>query len=337
MPLNTVRNWSVGKKLSLVLISIVVLPSLISGVFMTFFTSSPTDENVVLIKQRSEEIADLASEAGAISYYVVLSEVREAIKEFPTEFLNQFFYAKSIANLLIYTGVGLLLALLVFKDGIKGILFKNKTPILFFASIMLALNIPEVASDAMELNELLGLNKLQEMLFDSNDKIDLAMSVEQFIFLFPNDDRWYFITWIGIALIPAVGEEIFFRGLLMRLFTEKLGNIHNAIAITAAIFALCHFSLTNFFYYFILAVVLGYTYYWGRSLLFPILIHLINNTNVLWGYFRVGAYPQLKNELPIDDINGESVTLMSYITIAIILAVFYFNYKRYLDEQFLIK
>ena len=99
-------------------------------------------------------------------------------------------------------------------------------------------------------------------------------------------------TWQGllvnilmIAMIPAIGEELVFRGLLQRHFTEMTKNPHVAILITSAIFSLVHFQLFSFLPRFFLGLILGYLYLYGRSLWFPVLYHLVNNGTGVLFYF----------------------------------------------------
>ena len=161
---------------------------------------------------------------------------------------------------------------------------------------------------------------------------DYESLISQFLLFLPNEERGWLITVLGVALIPAVGEELMFRGLFQKLFGQRF-NPHNGIALTALLFAVVHFNLTNFFYYFVLGVVLGYAYYWGKNILFPIIIHFINNSLVLLQYVQIQSiskedYSMLESE------GEESFTIMRYITVALCLAIFYMNNQR---KRFLIK
>ena len=93
------------------------------------------------------------------------------------------------------------------------------------------------------------------------------------------------------------------------------------VIISALVFAFVHFNFSNFFYYFVLGVVMGYVYYWGRNLLFPIIIHFINNALVVFGYLYA-----ISNEVS-EELNY-SYTLMPYITLGLSLLIFYLNHKR---------
>ena len=47
-----------------------------------------------------------------------------------------------------------------------------------------------------------------------------------------------------VALIPAIGEELLFRGLILKLFKEITGNIHLAVIISAVLFAAMHLQFS---------------------------------------------------------------------------------------------
>ncbi|MCA1747092.1 MAG: CPBP family intramembrane metalloprotease, partial [Bacteroidales bacterium] len=89
-----------------------------------------------------------------------------------------------------------------------------------------------------------------------------------------------------IALIPAVGEELVFRGLIQRHLTDLFRNAHVAIVVAAVIFSLVHFQIYSFLPRFFLGLILGYAFYYGKSIWYPIIAHLVNNTlGVLFYYF----------------------------------------------------
>jgi membrane protease YdiL (CAAX protease family) len=80
-----------------------------------------------------------------------------------------------------------------------------------------------------------------------------------------------------IAVLPAIGEEFMFRGLLQRLFKEWLGNVHVAIFLSAFLFSAMHFQFYGFFPRMILGIIFGYMFYWSGSLWVPVCAHFINN------------------------------------------------------------
>lgn len=88
-----------------------------------------------------------------------------------------------------------------------------------------------------------------------------------------------------VALIPAIGEELIFRGLILKLFKEITRNIHWAVIITAFIFAAIHVQFYGFLPRFFLGLVLGYSFVITQNLWVPIFLHLVNNTASVIVYF----------------------------------------------------
>ncbi len=80
-----------------------------------------------------------------------------------------------------------------------------------------------------------------------------------------------------IALIPAVGEEILFRGLLQNQLFAMSKNMHLAIWVGGFIFSAIHLQFYGLVPRMFLGVLFGYLYYWSGNLWVPILGHFINN------------------------------------------------------------
>ena len=79
-----------------------------------------------------------------------------------------------------------------------------------------------------------------------------------------------------VALIPAVGEEMTFRGVLQQSLTRKM-NPHLAIFLSAAIFSFIHFQFYGFLPRMFLGLLLGYMFYITGSLWTSMLMHFVNN------------------------------------------------------------
>jgi membrane protease YdiL (CAAX protease family) len=95
----------------------------------------------------------------------------------------------------------------------------------------------------------------------------------------------FIFNMVMIAVLPAIGEEFMFRGLLQRLLKEWLGNIHVAIFASAFLFSAMHMQFFGFFPRMFLGVMFGYLFYWSGSLWVPISAHFINNGSaVIFSY-----------------------------------------------------
>ena len=79
-----------------------------------------------------------------------------------------------------------------------------------------------------------------------------------------------------VALLPAVIEEIVFRGVIQYNFNKKY-NIVFSILVSSLLFGIAHMNLFQFIFTFILGIFLGYVYYDSKNIIVPILFHFTNN------------------------------------------------------------
>jgi len=140
------------------------------------------------------------------------------------------------------------------------------------------------------------------------------------------DTIWdLFYTILVIAVVPAIGEELLFRGYLQQKLCNWLSNPHTAILITAFLFSAIHFHFQGMIPRFALGVLLGYLFYWSNSLWLPILAHFVNNAQaVIFSYplFKVdsGAYSML-SETRVDPM----IALFSLASVVLLLYILHQN------------
>lgn len=89
-------------------------------------------------------------------------------------------------------------------------------------------------------------------------------------------DHIIWLTLFHIGIVPAVCEEIMYRGYVMRTF-EKTLSIWPAILISGVIFGLYHMQLTNLLPLTAIGIVLAYVTWTSKSIYPAMLAHLINN------------------------------------------------------------
>ena len=105
-----------------------------------------------------------------------------------------------------------------------------------------------------------------------------------------------------VVLLPALGEEVLFRGIIQRKLAQHWANVHVAIWVSAAIFSAIHFQFYGFLPRMILGALFGYLYYWSGRLSVAILAHFVNNGFVLVMMFLFN--------IKVLDINIEEVKIM---------------------------
>lgn len=87
----------------------------------------------------------------------------------------------------------------------------------------------------------------------------------------------FLVGFVVIAILPAIGEEFLFRGLIQNKLIIITKNAHIAIWITGFLFSIIHFQFYGLIPRALLGVLFGYLYYWSGNLILPILAHFINN------------------------------------------------------------
>ena len=116
----------------------------------------------------------------------------------------------------------------------------------------------------------------------------------QFGAILSADNLW--LSVITIAFLPAVFEELLFRGVIFTSFNKKYGAII-AILFSALLFGIYHMNWIQGAYAFIIGTALAYIYLKSNSLFVPIIFHFINNLiSVLLDYFSINIeIPKIYN------------------------------------------
>jgi membrane protease YdiL (CAAX protease family) len=148
-------------------------------------------------------------------------------------------------------------------------------------------------------------------------------------------NTWDFIlNLFMVALLPAIAEELMFRGGIQRAFSRMFRNPHVAIWITAFIFSAIHFQFYGFLPRLLLGALFGYMYFWTKSLWYPMFGHFLNN-----GYAVCMALYFQKHNLPLDKVEetpsfnwyGYVIGLIATVLLLNYLKKLYSNHGKQLD------
>lgn len=101
------------------------------------------------------------------------------------------------------------------------------------------------------------------------------------------------INILVIAIVPAIGEELLFRGVLQNFFLQVTKNKHLAVWVIALVFSAFHGQFYGFIPRLFLGAVLGYAYLFTGSLWVSIIIHLVNNA-----FAVICSYGPIAKQLP---------------------------------------
>jgi uncharacterized protein len=131
---------------------------------------------------------------------------------------------------------------------------------------------------------------------------------------------------IIIALLPAVCEELLFRGCIQNILIQQLGKHRYwiAIVITGTIFGLIHGQMQTVLPRIFLGIVLGLIYFYSNSIYTSIIAHFFNN-----GLQVVLTYLVAKHALSADVMNDDNIVPVGYglLSGAVCLVFVYLIYK----------
>lgn len=137
------------------------------------------------------------------------------------------------------------------------------------------------------------------------------------------------ISLLIIGVLTGVSEELFFRGMLQRILSDRM-NIHAAIWITAAIFSAVHFQFYGFVPRLLLGGFFGYLAWWSRTLWLPITAHAVNNSLVVaaqWGISRNDMTLD-PNTLGTGDSTADTVMVIVSIVITVAAVALLRHYRH---------
>lgn len=87
----------------------------------------------------------------------------------------------------------------------------------------------------------------------------------------------YLYTLVILAFVPAMVEEMFFRGCMQQLLVRWTKRAWIGILITSIIFSAFHLSYYGFLPRLFLGGMLGYLFYFSKNIWLNILAHFVNN------------------------------------------------------------
>lgn len=216
----------------------------------------------------------------------------------------------------LFSGIGLFITPMLFYSYLTNFEFKflkitRQNAILVIAIMMLVTPFIELL---LEWNMMISFPEWL-LQFDVNSEAIITAFLQM-------DTIWdLFYTILVVAVVPAIGEELLFRGYLQQKIANWLGNPHTAILITAFLFSAIHFHFQGIIPRFILGVLLGYLFYWSNSLWLPILAHFVNNAQAV--IFTFTGNDSNFTESSVDPM----AALFSLISVLLLLYILYKNIR----------
>jgi membrane protease YdiL (CAAX protease family) len=155
-----------------------------------------------------------------------------------------------------------------------------------------------------------------------------AVLQEVTLFITDFDNHWEFIFGLlVVAVLPGIGEELLFRGLMQPKITKLTGNVHAGIWITALIFSFFHFQFYGLIPRMLLGALFGYLYIWSGNLIVPMIAHFVNNGFTLLMIY-LNKLEVTSMDIESTEVVPTSMILFSILVTAFLLFAFYMYYKN---------
>lgn len=134
-----------------------------------------------------------------------------------------------------------------------------------------------------------------------------------------------FFNLFMIGLLPAIGEELLFRGIVQRILKDWTKNAHAAIWLSAALFSALHMQFFGFLPRMMLGALFGYLLEWSGSLWIPMIGHFINNGSAVIISYLIdkGVVSSSVEKVGTSDGQGTYLAILSLIFVMVLLRSFY--------------
>ena len=149
------------------------------------------------------------------------------------------------------------------------------------------------------ITELIPLPKQTETFFR---KLETEYTDQVMLIASMKSSADFLISLILLALLPAIFEEMLFRGSLQQVAISVTGSSAAGIICTSIFFSAIHFSYYGFLPRLFLGVMLGYIFYYSKNLWFSIAAHFINNAWELFSIYMFAKQGGKPSEMPDENL-----------------------------------
>ena len=215
---------------------------------------------------------------------------------------------------------------LAFGEGKKMNIFYDfkttKPTFLLLIIALMAVSMPLVEF-SMQLNQKMVLPEFLKSIEEwMKSKEDGAMATTEALLKMDHIGT-YLLNIILIGILPAVCEEMMFRGAIQRTLGRIFSNPHVAIWFSAFVFSAIHLQFYGFLPRFLFGAGFGYIYFWTRSLWYSIFAHFLNNT-----YSVTAAWYMQKNNIPLSESDKTTHFQWYGYVISVVLTVLLFKFLK---------
>ncbi|MXV49796.1 CPBP family intramembrane metalloprotease [Pedobacter sp. HMF7647] len=253
-----------------------------------------------------------------------LSDLSEPLNAQNSEILNAFKVIQVLSTIGTFIVPAMIFAKIEEQD-IPGYLkFNFSQPLtLFLLSALVIIASVPLLEWAITYNENIhfpvSLKWLENWMRAQEDKMDDQVKA----LLVMHTPGELIINLFMIAIIPAIGEEFFFRGCLQTTLLRWFKNTHAAVWVTAIIFSAIHMQFLGFIPRMLLGAILGYLFVWGKSIWLPVAAHFTNNAvSVLAAYYNQKKGADIEHMDQVAQFHWYHYLLSAIFTGAILFAFY---------------
>lgn len=235
------------------------------------------------------------------------------------QYANSLRVSQTLASICIFLLPALFVARMMDKQPLAYLGLRQRSSLVtYLLAVLLMLLAIVIGGSMASINTMIPLTPQLEMYFRNMEEVSMKQ-----IEVLSQMSSWgdFFVALVVMALVPAVVEEVFFRGGFQNLMHRSTGNFWVSIIVTSLLFSAIHFSFYGFLTRLTLSIVLGLLYAQTRNLWMPILAHFLNNAIGVGEIF----YLRTTNQ-SLEDGVGDKFPIWWG---ALALAAFVFLYKRF--------
>lgn len=138
-------------------------------------------------------------------------------------------------------------------------------------------------------------------------------------------DSSFILNLVIVALMPAICEEMFFRGFVFTSFSQNPNKKYkiSAVIFTGILFGFMHIDFIRVIPISLLGIALSYAVYKSGSIIVPMLMHFINNSLAVFSlhYSNNELIIKASKVLSIDFSNLDIIKLIVLIIVSMILVL----------------
>lgn len=208
---------------------------------------------------------------------------------------------------------------------------KPSLAFLLFSILLIVASIPVInwmvtVNETMQLPDF--LQPLENWMRESEQNANLLTEA----FLNVNTINGLIVNLFIIALVAAIGEELLFRGVILRLLIQWTKNIHWAVIISSILFSALHMQFFGFLPRMVLGILFGYIFIWSGSIWIPIILHFLFN-----GFTVIGAYLFQMGKIQTDveslGSTNDFLIIASSFLLTLVFLVILFRIRKIPESQ----